>query len=229
MCCDRNDRRLRRGDRGVTLLEVLISTALFAFVMGGVYLLYTTMLGTMNRGELAADIQQNARVGLGRMVQEIQMAGYDPSGAIPQVALDPKDAIRAASPSCFSFVAYQWSPLSGPLDRGELPDYLRSLRDDAAPTGRRVGCDRAGIRGGRGRAAAGGERGSTRVHVLRPAWADDRRVTVGFHPSVPAGAPGRRRRHCRSSTSSSCDWCGVSASRCAHGTRGRACRPNSSR
>jgi len=116
MCSDRNDRRLRRGDRGVTLLEVLIRTALFAFVMGGVYLLYTTMLGTMNRGELAADIQQNARVGLSRMVQEIQMAGYDPSpsGAIPQVALDPKDAIRAASPSCFSFVAYQWDPSSGP-------------------------------------------------------------------------------------------------------------------
>ena len=54
MCSERNDRRLRRGDRGVTLLEVLISSALFAFVMGGVYLLYTTMLGTMNRGELAA-------------------------------------------------------------------------------------------------------------------------------------------------------------------------------
>jgi prepilin-type N-terminal cleavage/methylation domain-containing protein len=114
MCYDRSDRRVRRGDRGVTLLEILISSALFAFVMGGVYLLYTTMLGTMNRGELAADIQQNARVGLSRMVQEIQMAGYDPSGAIPAVALAPKDAIRAASPSCFSFVAYQWDPSSSP-------------------------------------------------------------------------------------------------------------------
>jgi prepilin-type N-terminal cleavage/methylation domain-containing protein len=115
MCCDRNDRRFGRGVRGFTLLEILISSALFAFVMGGVYLLYTTMLGTMNRGELAADIQQNARVGLSRMVQEIQMAAYDPSLAIPQVALDPKDAIRAASPSCFSFVAYQLShPPSGP-------------------------------------------------------------------------------------------------------------------
>lgn len=115
MCCDRNDRRFGRGIRGVTLLEVLISSALFAFVMGGVYLLYTTMLGTLNRGELAADIQQNARVGLSRMVQEIQMAGYDPSLAIPQVALDPKDAIRAASPSCLSFVAYLLShPPSGP-------------------------------------------------------------------------------------------------------------------
>jgi type II secretory pathway component PulJ len=115
MCYDRNDRRFGQGIRGVTLLEVLISSALFAFVMGGVYVLYTTMLGTMNRGELAADIQQNARVGLSRMVQEIQIAGYDPSLAIPQVVLDPKDAIRAASPSCLSFVAYQLShPSSGP-------------------------------------------------------------------------------------------------------------------
>jgi prepilin-type N-terminal cleavage/methylation domain-containing protein len=114
MCYDRSDQRVRRGDRGVTLLEILISSALFAFVMGGVYVLYTTMLGTMNRGELAADIQQNARVGLSRMVQEIQMAGYDPSLAIPAVALAPKDAIRAASPSCLSFVTYQWDPSLGP-------------------------------------------------------------------------------------------------------------------
>ncbi len=90
---------------GFTLLETLISAALFSLVIGGIYLLYTTMQSTMSRGELKSDLQQNARVGLDRMTQEIRMAGYDPSGAIPLVALQPKAAIRAAAPSCLSFVA----------------------------------------------------------------------------------------------------------------------------
>jgi prepilin-type N-terminal cleavage/methylation domain-containing protein len=95
---------MRRAERGLSLIEVLISTTLFSIVFAGVYLLYVTMQGMMTRGELMTDLQQNARVGLAKMVQEIRMAGYDPEGAIPQVTLSPKGAIRAASATCFSFV-----------------------------------------------------------------------------------------------------------------------------
>lgn len=102
---------LGRHSRGITLLETLIASALFSLVMTGVYLLYTTMQGTMSRGEMQSDLQQNARVGLDRMVQEIRMVGYDPSGAIPNVALQPKSGVRAASSGCFAFVAY--NPSSG--------------------------------------------------------------------------------------------------------------------
>jgi prepilin-type N-terminal cleavage/methylation domain-containing protein len=107
--------------RGVTLIEMLISTALFSFVMAGVYLLYTTMQGTMIRGEMKTDLQQNARVGLGRMVQELRMAGYDPSNALASVALAPRDAIRAAGPSCLSIVAYE-------MDAGTSPPTPRSAQ-----------------------------------------------------------------------------------------------------
>ncbi len=89
----------------MTLLETLISTALFSLVIIGVYLLYTTMQGTLNRGQLKTDLQQNARVAMDRMVQEIRMAGYDPTGAIPLVTLPPKAGIRAATSGCLSFVA----------------------------------------------------------------------------------------------------------------------------
>ena len=95
-----------RGGRGFTLVETLIAAALFSVVITGVYVLYTTMQSTLSRGELKSDLQQNARVGLDRMVQEIRMAGYDPSGAIPLVTLPPKAAIRAASSTCLSFVSY---------------------------------------------------------------------------------------------------------------------------
>jgi type IV pilus assembly protein PilW len=100
-----SEQRAPGRDRGVTLLETLISTALFSLVIAGVYLLYTTMQSTMSRGEMKTDLQQNARVAMDRMVQEIRMAGYDPSGIIPVVSLPPKAAIRAATPACLTFVA----------------------------------------------------------------------------------------------------------------------------
>jgi len=99
------------GRVGFTLLETLISAALFSFVVVGVYSLYTTMQSTMARGELKSDLQQNARVALDHMTREIRMAGYDPSGAIPTVTLQPRAAIRAAASGCLSFVAY--NPTSG--------------------------------------------------------------------------------------------------------------------
>jgi len=89
----------------MTLVETLIGALIFAFVSGGMYMLYTTMQNTMSRGELMSDLQQNVRIGLAQMVQEIRMTGYDPSGVIPLVALAPKAPIRAATPGCFSFVA----------------------------------------------------------------------------------------------------------------------------
>ena len=89
----------------MTLAEVLISGVLISVVMASVYVLYIAMIDTLNKGELKADLQQNARVGLAKMTQEIRMAGYDPEGAIPLVSVSPKAAIRAATPGCLMFVA----------------------------------------------------------------------------------------------------------------------------
>ncbi len=90
--------------RGFSLLEVLVTTALFSVVLAGVYLLYTTMQETFARGEMQSDLQQNARVGLDRMVQELRMTGYDRQRALDQVASQPFNAIRAAGASCLAFV-----------------------------------------------------------------------------------------------------------------------------
>jgi Tfp pilus assembly protein PilW len=91
----------------MSLVDTLIGALIFAFVTAGAYGLYTTMQNTMSRGELMSDLQQNARVGLVKMSQEIRMAGYDPSGIIPLIssATPPRSAIRSAMTGCFSFVA----------------------------------------------------------------------------------------------------------------------------
>lgn len=87
------------------MVETLISSVLFAFVIAGVYSVYTAMQGTLTRGEMKADLQQNARIGLGRMVSEIRMAGSDPSGVLSSALPPPRAAIRAAAAGCLSFIA----------------------------------------------------------------------------------------------------------------------------
>jgi hypothetical protein len=56
---------------------------------------------------MKSDLQQNARVGLDRMVQELRMAGYDPENALGQVAVQRFNEIRAAGSDCLSFVTYR--------------------------------------------------------------------------------------------------------------------------
>lgn len=101
------NRSSRRPTHGFSLLEVLVTGALFAVVIAGAYLLYTTMQGTLTRGEMKSDLQQNARVGLDRMVQELRMAGYDPQNALRQVAVQRFNEVRAAGSDCLSFVTYR--------------------------------------------------------------------------------------------------------------------------
>ena len=103
-----------RRERGVSLLELLISAALFSLVIGGAYLLYTTMLGIMDRGEVSSDVQQNARVALGRMVQELRMAGYDPQSALGPVTGHRSSEIQAAGEACLSFVTYRRDTSTSP-------------------------------------------------------------------------------------------------------------------
>ena len=112
----------------MALVETLIGALIFAFVIAGVYLLYTTMQNSMNRGQLMSDLQQNARIGLAEMTQEIRMAGYDPSGVISLVTTPPKSAIRAASTTCFSFVADVSAPGVGPASQITYDFNASSLR-----------------------------------------------------------------------------------------------------
>lgn len=110
----------RRGcdGRGTTVLELLMVTALFAIVMGGVFLLYTTMQTTLSRGEAMTDIQQNARTGMNRLIQEVRMAGNDPNGTLPNpeglnAGEFPSGPLRAAGPDCVTFIAPGADPGTG--------------------------------------------------------------------------------------------------------------------
>ena len=112
----------------MTLVETLIGAMIFAFVTAGVYTLYTTMQNTMSRGQLMSDLQQNARIGLAQVTQEIRMAGYDPSEVVLLVTTPPKSAIRAASSGCLSFVADVSASGIGPASQITYDFTASSLR-----------------------------------------------------------------------------------------------------
>jgi hypothetical protein len=85
-------------------IEIWLSTALFAMVSTGLYLLYTAKRGTYTKGEGRAAVQQNARVAMAQIVQGLRGAGYDPSGTLPRVPLPPNAALRAAQTTCLAFI-----------------------------------------------------------------------------------------------------------------------------
>ena len=91
------------------------------------------MQTTLSRGELMSDLQQNARVGMDRLVQEVRMAGYDPDGRLPLQGYLPNSALRAAGPACISFVTSS----SGNSVRVSYYRYNSSLAPGGNTLGRR--------------------------------------------------------------------------------------------
>jgi prepilin-type N-terminal cleavage/methylation domain-containing protein len=74
---------LRRAlnQRGFTLAELLVVTALVGLVMAGVLSLLMSSNQSYHRGTNQVEAQQAARVAMARMAQEIREAGYNPSSA----------------------------------------------------------------------------------------------------------------------------------------------------
>ncbi len=62
-------------DRGFVLLELLVAATIFVIIFFATYLVYETNQSTFARGERDADLQQNARVAMDRMVRDLRMAG----------------------------------------------------------------------------------------------------------------------------------------------------------
>lgn len=95
--------KIIRNQRGFTLLEVLISSAVSVIVLAAIYLMLMTNQVTYARGENKVEIQQNARVAMRRMAREVRMSGYDPGSAIPAQA--SQAAIQVANANMITFIA----------------------------------------------------------------------------------------------------------------------------
>jgi len=116
---DHRDRTIRpRREGGFTLAEVLIASTVSMIVLVGLYLLYDVNQATLIRGEQQTDLQQNARIGMDRIVRELRLVGSDPSGILSGIPVipgattncagappAPLQAIEIAEATCVRFYA----------------------------------------------------------------------------------------------------------------------------
>jgi prepilin-type N-terminal cleavage/methylation domain-containing protein len=90
------------GQRGFTLLEMLLASALLAPLMIGLFMMVDTMGGAYSKGESKADLQQSARIVLARIVRDLREAGLDPSAVIPRLPIPA--AIQTAEANRIAFI-----------------------------------------------------------------------------------------------------------------------------
>lgn len=90
------------GSRGFSLIEVLISAALFALIFGAGLVLYSYTASTKIREEARTDLQQNARAAIEVLERDLYVLGY----GVPKVVVPATlPAIAAASATALSFWA----------------------------------------------------------------------------------------------------------------------------
>lgn len=92
-----------QDQRGFTLVELLIASALLVPLMITLFLMVETLQRAYSRGEQRADLQQSARIAMARMVRELRAAGFDPEAVIPQLPVPT--AIQTAEASRIAFIA----------------------------------------------------------------------------------------------------------------------------
>ncbi len=102
---DRRDQWIRwTNERGFTLAEAIIAAAVGSVILLGLYLSYDVNRATFIRGEQQTDLQQNARIGMDRIVRELRLAGFD--SQIPPIIPAPcATAVQSATATSISFIA----------------------------------------------------------------------------------------------------------------------------
>ncbi len=70
------DEAIFQVSKGVTLIELLIAMVISAILIAGIYRTFIHQQKTYATQEQVADMQQNVRVAINRMMREIRMAGF---------------------------------------------------------------------------------------------------------------------------------------------------------
>jgi prepilin-type N-terminal cleavage/methylation domain-containing protein len=71
-----------KGNKGVTFIEILISLVISSILIASIYRLSIGQQKTYSVQEQVVDMQQNARIGINRMMSEIRMAGFGNVGDV---------------------------------------------------------------------------------------------------------------------------------------------------
>jgi prepilin-type N-terminal cleavage/methylation domain-containing protein len=113
--------------RGFTLAEILVTTAIFAIIMIAALTVYDRSNRVFKTGTEAADLQQSTRIGFDKLVSDLRMAGFDANrGGTPtgdgQYA-QPDEQIEYAGPTAVAFRANFNYNSAAAQGNGLEPDY----------------------------------------------------------------------------------------------------------
>jgi len=192
-----------QGEAGFSLVETLLAVVISSIVLLGLYLIYDVNQATFIRGEQQTDLQQNARIGMDRLVRELRLAGNDPSGTLTGGPAIPGGQARCSNPppatpqaienaeaTCVRFYA------DVDADPSALPEFLETERveysfDAVAQLLRRQEWTTTGT--------GGGQPLAERMAGLTFAYYDGTSVCLGGACAtppdpVPTGSLGRIRR-----------------------------------
>ena len=97
------------GEGGFTMVELLITTAIIGIVMSGLYVMLASGEQSYLVGTNSAEAQQNLRLAVDRMIQDLRTAGYCPTcaSACTPPAGTAFPAITAQSATGFT-IQYDW-------------------------------------------------------------------------------------------------------------------------
>ena len=70
------NQNILKKSKGVTLIELLIALVISAILVAGIYRTFIQQQKTYATQEQVADMQQNVRVAINRMIREIRMSGF---------------------------------------------------------------------------------------------------------------------------------------------------------
>ena len=116
------------NNKGFTLVELLVATAIFGLVVSGMYGVYlSTQRTTVNQGELV-DVQQDLRVVSDFMNRDIKMAGaLIPAGNTGVVAGSNATTLNLSTASSLYAYARISSDLEIPASPGASTDFVFSI------------------------------------------------------------------------------------------------------
>lgn len=87
------------GCRGLTLIEVLVTTVLLSLILGAAYFVLDSIMPNWKKGDEQIDVQQNLRLVMDRLTRELRA-----SAGIEEIA--PQSHIIFKSPDSSLFVKY---------------------------------------------------------------------------------------------------------------------------